>query len=204
MYRGLREDLRGLEQERDRLRQTQGVMKELMLDLAEHFNLSERQVRFMSDSLIFDSFSAGAGEQQLTVLLASPQLKVHELTELLEQEQDRAAAPRGLEALRCTVREANSRLATPPATPGESRSSTWLGEEAGRMEVERARLEEELGTARSRIQELEGRRSLGREEVMVGLGEGGEGLVARLEGLGEARRRAAALLTSLEDEGEVS
>ena len=32
-------------------------MKELIRDLATHYNLSERQVKFMSDSCVFDSFS---------------------------------------------------------------------------------------------------------------------------------------------------
>ena len=34
----------------------QGVMKELITDLALHYSLSEKQVRFLSDSTFFDSF----------------------------------------------------------------------------------------------------------------------------------------------------
>ena len=54
----------------------------------------------------------------------------------------------------------------------------FVGLEAGRLEVERARLEAELGQALLRVQELEGGRgrgpSLGRAEELSGRGEAGE------------------------------
>ena len=54
----------------------------------------------------------------------------------------------------------------------------FVGLEAGRLEVERARLEAELGQALLRVQELEGGRgrgpSLGRAEELSGRGEAGD------------------------------
>ena len=72
------------------------------------------------------------------------------------------------------MQAANSRLATPPSTPSTSSTllgrrssnnySNFVGSEAGRLEVERARLEVELAASKERVAELEagGRRSLGR------------------------------------------
>ena len=40
-------------------------MKELIKDLATHYNLSERQVKFMSDSCVFDSFSKAEIESKV-------------------------------------------------------------------------------------------------------------------------------------------
>ena len=113
-------------------------------------------------------------------MLATPgrkddELEVEELASLLlrpaADEEARSAAPRALEALRSQVQAANSRLATPPSTPSNSStllagrlSSNFVGSEAGRLEVERARLEVELAATKERVAELEagGRRSLGR------------------------------------------
>ena len=159
-------------------------------------------------------------------MLATPgskdeQLEVEELASLLLRpavdEEARSATPRALEALRSQVQAANSRLATPPSTPSSSalldrRSSNnysnFVGSEAGRLEVERARLEVELAATKERVAELEagGRRSLGRDEVMSGVGEGGQGqgLAASLSTLAEARERAAVLIPSLGDQTEVA
>ena len=112
-------------------------------------------------------------------MLATPgrkddEIEVEELASLLlrpaADEEARSAAPRALEALRSQVQAANSRLATPPSTPSNSStllgrlSSNFVGSEAGRLEVERARLEVELAATKERVAELEagGRRSLGR------------------------------------------
>ena len=58
----------------------------------------------------------------------------------------------------------------------------FVGLEAGRLEVERARLEAELGQALLRVQELEGGRgrgpSLGRAEELSGRGEAGDSAAA--------------------------
>ena len=43
----------------------QDLMKELIRDLATHYNLSERQVKFMSDSCVFDSFSKAEIESKV-------------------------------------------------------------------------------------------------------------------------------------------
>ena len=40
-------------------------MKELIRDLATHYNLSERQVKFTSDSFVFDSFSKAEVESKV-------------------------------------------------------------------------------------------------------------------------------------------
>ena len=116
-------------------------------------------------------------------MLATPgpkddELEVEELASLLlrpaADEEARSAAPRALEALRNQIQAANSRLATPPSTPSNSSTllgrrssnnySNFVGSEAGRLEVERARLEVELAATKERVAELEagGRRSLGR------------------------------------------
>ena len=118
-------------------------------------------------------------------MLATPgpkddELEVEELASLLlrpaADQEARSAAPRALEALRSQVQAANSRLATPPSTPSTSSTllldrrsssnnySNFVGSEAGRLEVERARLEVELAATKERVAELEagGRRSLGR------------------------------------------
>ena len=190
---------------------SQNLMKELITDLATHYNLSEKQVQVMSESLVFDSFSKTEMEAHMAELLKTPAgqpvLEVEELSLLLQRPQE--ATPR-IEELRSQVRAANVRLATPPSTPGTRSSLTgsdFVGSEAGRLEVERARMEVELAAARQRIVELElgGRRSLGRDDVMSGVGEGEGGepsLVGSLGSLGEVRERAARLLGA-EGEGEV-
>ena len=43
----------------------QDLMKELIRDLATHYNLSERQVKFTSDSFVFDSFSKAEVESKV-------------------------------------------------------------------------------------------------------------------------------------------
>merc|ERR1719445_1742057 len=60
----------------------------------------------------------------------------------------------------------------------ELKSSDFVGIEAGRLEVERSRLEVELGQALQRIQELEmnvsgTRQSLPRSDILSGHGEAG-------------------------------
>ena len=52
----LERDLAQLAEERDQLRQMQDLMRSLISDLATHYSLSEKQVRFLSDSTFFDSF----------------------------------------------------------------------------------------------------------------------------------------------------
>ena len=46
----------------------QDLMKELIRDLATHYNLSERQVKFMSDSCVFDSFSKAEIETKVNLV----------------------------------------------------------------------------------------------------------------------------------------
>ena len=47
-------------------------MKELIRDLATHYNLSERQVKFMSDSCVFDSFSKAEIESKVCLKKLRP------------------------------------------------------------------------------------------------------------------------------------
>ena len=77
----------------------------------------------------------------------------------------------------------------------------FVGLEAGRLEVERARLEAELGQALLRVQELEGGRgrgpSLGRAEELSGRGEAGDSAATPTPDTGtaeEVRARAARVL----------
>ena len=46
-------------------------MKELIRDLATHYNLSERQVKFMSDSCVFDSFSKAEIETKVILVYSN-------------------------------------------------------------------------------------------------------------------------------------
>ena len=82
-------------------------------------------------------------------------------------------------------------------------SVDFVGLEAGRLEVERARLEAELGQALGRIQELERGRgrgrgpSLGRAEELSGRGEAGDSAATPTPDTGtaeEVRARAARVL----------
>ena len=68
---------------------SQSLMKELITELATHYNLSEKQVAVMSESLFFDSFSKTELEAQMADLLKTPaaqpcpELEVEELSSLL-------------------------------------------------------------------------------------------------------------------------
>ena len=57
IYQTMRVDLDKLEHEKASLKSMQVLMKELMQDLATHYDLSEKQVRLLSDSTLFDSFT---------------------------------------------------------------------------------------------------------------------------------------------------
>ena len=57
IYQTMRVDLDKMEHEKASLKSLQGLMKELMQDLATHYDLSEKQVRLLSDSTLFDSFT---------------------------------------------------------------------------------------------------------------------------------------------------
>ena len=46
-------------------------MKELIRDLATHYNLSERQVKLMSDSCVFDSFSKAEIETKVNLVYSN-------------------------------------------------------------------------------------------------------------------------------------
>ena len=55
IYTAMRADLDRLEEEKYNLRSMQVLMKDLMKDLAKHYDLSEKQVRLLSDSTMFES-----------------------------------------------------------------------------------------------------------------------------------------------------
>merc|ERR1711860_92086 len=57
----MRADIDKLEEEKYNLRSMQLLMKDLMKDLAKHYDLSEKQVKFLSDSAFLDSFSISLG-----------------------------------------------------------------------------------------------------------------------------------------------
>ena len=226
-------DLVRLEEERDQLRSMQILMKNLISDLATHYSLSEKQVRFLSDSTFFDSFfdpksfdvnedrDSGAQPTPFKHLATnevvetgdrfssltsfetstlrkqdlpsySPNqsvLSMEELSELMGNEtflSEIENSEHVFSELRRLVKKSNevlqslepgtllsklSGLLTPPDIQ-ENISENFVGLEAGRLEVEKARLELELTAARQRLQELElsGRNSMARSEVMSGLG----------------------------------
>ena len=233
----LEADLLRLEAERDELRSMQRLMKNLISDLALHYSLSEKQVRFLSDSTFFDSFFEGklfdSSEPRLSSKpntpykyfaaeadreenaasdvetitsevagsveenepdnskIATPDqsvMDVGEISELLRNGSFLSVLENSEEVfhdLRRQVKKSNqalenlapgallqklSGLLTPPNHKEEQ--GNFVGLEAGRLEVEKARLELELAASRQRIQELElcGRHSRARSEVISGLG----------------------------------
>ena len=227
----LERDLAQLAEERDQLRQMQDLMRSLISDLATHYSLSEKQVRFLSDSTFFDSFFepksfeargdsgdslptpckrvkgsevvSGTNSSLLSTSLvrqdprpeaATPNqsvLSIEELSDLMANNASFLSELENSEAvlseLRRQVQRSNhvleslepgslltklSGLLTPPENLDRSAAENFVGLEAGRLEVEKARLELELTAARQRLQELEmsSRISLPRSEVVSGLG----------------------------------
>ena len=61
LYEAMKADIEKLEEEKYNLRSMQVLMRDLMKDLARHYDLSEKQVKFLSDSTFLDSFSLSLG-----------------------------------------------------------------------------------------------------------------------------------------------
>ena len=61
LYEAMKADIEKLEEEKYNMRSMQVLMKDLMKDLARHYDLSEKQVKFLSDSTFLDSFSLSLG-----------------------------------------------------------------------------------------------------------------------------------------------
>jgi len=307
-YEALQKDLDGLEEERNHLKSMQSLMKDLITDLAHHYNLSEKQVRFLSESqqlLGLADFSLNSSRlsevvncrltdlttgspnpllQYLTnknysieggrgdpedsfnqsVALDISQGPLHqsrstpnhsiiggnqsiisleELSNLLNEgsfKNNSASAEEIMKELREQVQKSNASLAdlctgdiasklaeilAAGSRPGSRTSlealedsggtikvgDNFVGEEAGRLEVEKARLEVELCSAKRRIQELEsgGRNSLSRNIVISGVGEAGSEALVPVDNDNDVRERASQVLTSLaeneleETDGEV-
>ena len=225
-YAAMRADLDRLEEEKYSLRSMQVLMKDLMKDLARHYDLSEKQARLLSDSTMFDSLSLSVATPLSTpakhftaeILRDGDLLQsfiASELTEDLHQLRlDNSQGSRQLlQEMMSRVKESNSclsqvqaRLEARSATPRlegdqvEVSSSQFVGLEAGRLEVEKVRLEAELEAALQRIQELEvgGRLSLPRSDVISGLGEAGAGQESQDIGE-EIREKAQKLVAQLGD-----
>merc|ERR1719507_2823712 len=197
-YAAMRADLDRLEEEKYNLRSMQVLMKDLMRDLARHYDLSEKQVKFLSDSTMFDSLSLST----TTPLTTPARAANHFSLEILRDGEDLMRSLAGseltedlhglrldnsewsrqlLQEMMVRVKDSNScltqtqtRLESQAATPRTDKaqlkvsSSEFVGLEAGRLELERARLEAELEVALQRIQDLEthGRLSLPRSDVI--------------------------------------
>ena len=255
IYEAMKADLDKLEEEKYNLRSMQILMKDLMRDLAKHYDLSEKQVKFLSDSMFLESFSLSlqATKSQFNTPVNTPfkyfqkkdiirdvqnentSINASELTEnirnihLDNSEQSQNA----IQEIILKVKESNhnledlqNKLETFVTVSSESanvsvaeeaaetesaevnlNSTEFIGVEAGRLEVEKARLEVELGEALHRIQELEAsfnsnRQSLPRSDVLSGHGEAGDVPSLGLEVGEEIRDKAARLLASYrEDDG---
>ena len=254
VYEAMRADIDKLEEEKYNLRSMQLLMKDLMQDLAKHYDLSEKQVKFLSDSAFLDSFSlslgVSRGRSQFTTPVNTPfkyfqrqeivreaveddlvSMNATNLTENLHKIrlEDTEASQRTLENMMSTVQRSNTDLEdlqlkletivtgasqTELEDPGDShpfdnpelKSSDFVGIEAGRLEVERSRLEVELGQALQRIQELEmnvsgTRQSLPRSDILSGHGEAGlEVSSIGLEVGEEIRDKAAKLLSAYRED----
>ena len=222
IYTAMRADLDRLEEEKYNLRSMQVLMKDLMKDLAKHYDLSEKQVRLLSDSTMFESLSLSVATPMRTPAKyftaemlregdALESFTAAELTEDLHQLRlDNSESSRQLlQDMMLRVKDSNSclsqvtarldsQLTTPRTEARQVSSSDFVGLEAGRLELEKARLESELDVALQRIQELEvgGRLSLPRSEVISGLGEAGEGQES-LDIGEEVREKAQKLLAAL-------
>ena len=61
LYEAMKADIEKLEEEKYNMRSMQVLMRDLMKDLARHYDLSEKQVKFLSDSTFLDSFSLSLG-----------------------------------------------------------------------------------------------------------------------------------------------
>ena len=195
IYEAMKADLDKLEEEKYNLRSMQILMKDLMRDLAKHYDLSEKQVKFLSDSMFLESFSLSlqATKSQFNTPVNTPfkyfqkkdiirdiqnentSINASELTEnirnihLDNSEQSQNA----IQEIILKVKESNhnledlqNKLETFVTVSSESanvsvaeeaaetesaevnlNSTEFIGVEAGRLEVEKARLEIELGEA---------------------------------------------------------
>jgi len=205
LYKSMKDDLDNLCLERDQLHSKATLMGQVISDLALHYNLSEKQVQLLSLTNMPDSTFFG---QQMTTdsNALNTSVSVDDISDLLG---DGNQSEEILLELRDRVRLANSTLlelgqrhtSILLKPVGEvSMQEDFVGLEAGRLEVDRARLEVELVMAQQRIQELElsGRVSLGRSDVISGCGEAG-GLAVDM---GEVRERANKMLSNYKEEGE--
>ena len=227
----LEKDLEKLEDERNQLRSMQHMMKSLITELALHYNLSQKQIRFLSDSTFFESFfdpkaldendstasnalhtpfkyfgEEGIASQssnnsfqsgsEFSVLrdqgpsLTTPRqsfLSMDELSGLMRAGSFMSVMENSeeiFEELRTQVQKSNQVLQTlEPGSllskitglitpPDSQESKNFVGREAGRLEVEKSRLELELAAAKQRLQEMElcGRRSANQSEIISGIG----------------------------------
>ena len=251
VYQAMRADIDKLEEEKYNLRSMQILMKDLMKDLAKHYDLSEKQVKFLSDSAFLDSFSLSLGVSRSRSQFATPvntpykylqrqeivreaveddlvSMNATNLTENLHRIrlEDTGTCQKALENMMSTVQRSNNDLedfqlkletiVTGSQTDHqdnhyehqvlELKSSDFVGIEAGRLEVERSRLEVELGQALQRIQELEmnvsgTRQSLPRSDILSGHGEAGlEVSSLGIEVGEEIRDKAAKLLSAFRED----
>ena len=251
VYQAMRADIDKLEEEKYNLRSMQILMKDLMKDLAKHYDLSEKQVKFLSDSAFLDSFSLSLGvsrsRSQFNTPVNTPykylqrqeivreaveddlvSMNATNLTENLHRIrlEDTETCQKTLENMMSTVQRSNTDLedlqlkletiVTGSQTDHqdnhydnqvlELKSSDFVGIEAGRLEVERSRLEVELGQALHRIQELEmnvsgTRQSLPRSDILSGHGEAGlEVSSLGIEVGEEIRDKAAKLLSAFRED----
>ena len=186
VYEAMRADIDKLEEEKFNLRSMQILMKDLMKDLAIHYDLSEKQVKFLSDSVFLDSFSIlGVSRSQFNTPTGTPfkyfqkqeiireaaaedendHLVSRNLTENLHKIrlEDTETSHIALESMISTVKRSNTDLedlqlkletissSTELNNHGNLnplddkvmylKSSDFVGIEAGRLEVERSRLE---------------------------------------------------------------
>ena len=191
VYAAMQADIDKLEEEKYNMRSMQQLMKDLMKDLAKHYDLSEKQVKFLSDSNFLDSFSLTRTRSQFNTPASTP-FKYFPGKEVMRDTPERnlSLAPSLLmESLRKvhmdkvestdeilsiidTVKQSNNDLeqfqhqletiASINAdelnanealnTEDNLTSAEYVGIEAGRLEVEKARLETELSHALNRIQ----------------------------------------------------
>ena len=197
VYEAMQADIDRLEEEKYNLRSMQQLMKDLMKDLAKHYDLSEKQVKFLSDSNFLDSFSLTRTRSQFNTPASTPfkyfpakNEKYFSGKEVMRDtpERNTSLAPSLLmESLRKvhmdkiesteeilniidTVKQSNNdleqfqhQLETIASVNDDDLNANevvddnltndeFVGIEAGRLEVEKARLESELSGALQRIQ----------------------------------------------------
>merc|ERR1711915_222714 len=89
IYRATQTDLEDLKHEKGHLKNMQNLMKEIITDLALHYNLSEKQLKYLSESNIFDSLSSSIGLRSREVTpINTPYKYFHEKEKQLEDKSE--------------------------------------------------------------------------------------------------------------------